>query len=320
MFLSVIVPIYNVSLYLDKCIQSLVEQNIDDYEILIINDFSEDDSLKKALLWENKYDFIKVINKNYNSGLSDTRNIGIRRARGEYILFIDSDDYIENNVFASLKKELLVNSPDILYFGYIVEYKNKSYSIYNFNSEKEKLYVGHDFMIAELKSRNLPIPACVACYKKRLIIENNLYFETGILHEDVRWSPEILYYAKRVYTSSLCFYHYVLRNDSISQKKDRRKNGRDLLSTCVYLFDLSKSFQSSELQKAFSNYIAMTYMKAVAVNDIVHDKEIVVSRSFPLININNIKDLGKSIVFFISPFIYSKIYMFIKIKIKKDIL
>lgn len=320
MLLSIIVPLYNVSQYINKCLNSLVNQDIDNYEILIINDCSTDDSLEKAQLWQNKYDFIKVINKEYNSGLSDTRNRGLKEAKGEYILFIDSDDYIDNNSLGKLMKEILLYKPDILYFGYIVETKNKSSKIYNYKSQGDSLYINNDFMMRELQQRNLPIPACVACYKKNLITENELYFETGILHEDVRWSPEILFKATKVYTSELCFYHYVLRSNSISQKHDRKKNGRDLLLTCKYLERLSKSFRNSNLQKAFLNYIAMTYMKAVAVNDMVKDKECDIDRKFPLKRINNVKDFIKAFVFLISPDFYSKVYMFIKIKIKKDTL
>lgn len=320
MFLSIIVPLYNVEKYIDKCIASLTKQDIMDYEILIIDDSSTDDSLNKALFWEKEISTVRVIQKESNSGLSDTRNIGLREAKGNYILFIDSDDYIDNNALGELCQVLMMYDPDILYFGYVVETKEKSTTIYNFKSEKEKLYNGQDFMLGELKARNLPIPACVACYKKSLILDNNLFFETGLLHEDVRWSPEILYRARSVYTSSMCFYHYVLRSNSISQKKDRTKNGRDLLSTCVYLERLIKTINNKHLQKAFLNYVAMTYMKAVAVNDIVHDKNIHVKRNYPMKYVDNMKDFGKASLFFVSPYLYSKIYMFVKFRIKKDIL
>lgn len=97
MFLSIIVPMYNVSEYIDRCLNSLVNQNIDDYEIIVVNDASVDDSLIKAQKWENLYQNLKVINKEKNSGLSDTRNKGLKEATGKYILFVDSDDYIDTN-------------------------------------------------------------------------------------------------------------------------------------------------------------------------------------------------------------------------------
>ena len=320
MFLSIVVPVYNVSQYIDRCVDSLVRQDISDYEIIIVNDSSTDDSLSKAMLWQKKNNFVRVINKKINSGLSDTRNIGVKEAQGDYILFIDSDDYVDVYSLGKLQRELMRYKPDILYFGYNVESQMGVSKIFNYKSVKNRLYTGRDFMVNELKMRNLPIPACVACYRKSLIINNNLFFETGILHEDVRWSPEILYNAESVYTSSLCFYHYVLRESSISQKKDRKKNGRDLLQTCYYLLHLSSSLTNSVLRKNFENYIAMTYMKAVAVNDLVHDTDTHINRCFPIKYINNLKDFMKAFLFLISPFIYSKIYIFIKIKIKNDIL
>ena len=153
-----------------------------------------------------------------------------------------------------------------------------------------------------------------------MILDNNLFFETGILHEDVRWSPEVLYNAKSVYTSNLCFYHYVLRANSISQKKDRKKNGRDLLLTCSYLDEISNSFMNNDLRILFLNYVAMTYMKSVAVNDMVYDKTVQIDKSFPIKRVTSIKDFIKSLIFFVSPRLYSKIYLFIKVKIKRDTL
>lgn len=319
MFLSIIVPMYNVSEYIDRCLNSLVNQNIDDYEIIVVNDASVDDSLIKAQKWENLYQNLKVINKEKNSGLSDTRNKGLKEATGKYILFVDSDDYIDTNSLYQLKSELMTNEPDILYFGYWVVTKEKTEKIYNYKSKQKINYFGHDFIKNELINRNLPIPACVACYRRTLITDNNLYFATGILHEDVRWSPEILYKANKVYTSSLCFYRYIIRNSSISQKKTK-KNGRDLLDTCDYLIKFSKVIDDWDLRKFFINYIAMTYMKAVAVNNLMEDQIIKVENTFPLRYVNNYKDRIKAILFAISPTLYSHIYIFIKVKIKGDIL
>ena len=96
MFLSIIVPAYNVERYIDKCVDSLEEQNIDDYEIIIINDCSTDNTIN--VIKRRAKCNIRIINKEINTGLSDTRNIGIESANGEYIMFVDSDDYIETNI------------------------------------------------------------------------------------------------------------------------------------------------------------------------------------------------------------------------------
>lgn len=93
MFFSIIVPIYNVERYLDKCIISLTEQDINDYEIILINDGSTDNSINICEKWLAKSNNIKIYTK-HNSGLSDTRNFGIKKAIGDYIVFVDSDDYI----------------------------------------------------------------------------------------------------------------------------------------------------------------------------------------------------------------------------------
>ncbi len=319
-FFSIVVPVYNVEQYIDRCISSLIDQDIDDYEIILIDDASVDNSVKKIKDWEQKCEKIFLIIKNENTGLSDTRNLGIKKAQGRYVLFIDSDDYIDRNVLKHLKDELEIYDPDILYFGYWVEQINKIERIYNYKSQRGHIYAGKEFIKNELIKRNLPIPACAACYKVEYLKKNNLFFKKGILHEDVRWSPITLYLSEKVYASDLAFYHYVLRDNSISQKKHRTKNGIDLLETCHYLKKFSKKIESKIIKKYFLNYIAMTYMKAVAVNGLAYESSIKVERTFPLKHTCFYKDFVKAIFFLFSPLLYTKIYMYIKINLKKDVL
>lgn len=115
MFISVIVPVYNVEEYLDKCLESLLNQHYSDMEIVVVDDKSTDGSLNIAKKYE-KYTNVKVIAKEKNSGLSDTRNVGIKESCGQYIMFLDSDDYVENGCIAKIQgiieKE---NTPDIIY-------------------------------------------------------------------------------------------------------------------------------------------------------------------------------------------------------------
>ena len=98
MFISVVVPVYNVEKYLEKCLQSLIEQCYSDMEIVVVDDKSTDRSLCIAKKYE-KYNNVKVISKEKNTGLSDSRNVGIRESRGQYIMFLDSDDYVEDRCY-----------------------------------------------------------------------------------------------------------------------------------------------------------------------------------------------------------------------------
>lgn len=117
---SIIVPIYNTEKYLDKCIKSILNQTMSDYELILIDDCSTDDSLTIAYKYESNH--VKVLKNASNSGLSETRNVGIKNASGDYIVFIDSDDYIEKTALFNLNKLVCENEfPDIVYTGFIEE-------------------------------------------------------------------------------------------------------------------------------------------------------------------------------------------------------
>ena len=136
MFISVIVPVYNVEKYLDKCLESLLNQHYSDMEIVVVDDKSTDGSLNIAKKYE-KHTNVKVVAKEKNSGLSDTRNVGIKESCGQYIMFLDSDDYVENGCIAKIQgiieKE---NAPDIIYFGYYEEYESTDKQLIKFDDAK----------------------------------------------------------------------------------------------------------------------------------------------------------------------------------------
>ena len=218
MFISVIVPVYNVEEYLDKCLESLLNQHYSDMEIVVVDDKSTDGSLNIAKKYQ-KYTNVKVIAKEKNSGLSDTRNVGIKESCGQYIMFLDSDDYVENGCIAKIQgiieKE---NTPDIIYFGYCEEYESTDKQLikYGYVSAKNCSFTGEKFALEELKQRNLYAAACFGVYKRAFIVENQLYFESGILHEDELWTPQVILRANKIYTSDYVFYHYLRRMEKES--------------------------------------------------------------------------------------------------------
>ena len=319
MFCSIIVPIYNVERYLSKCIDTLLDQDIQDYEIILIDDKSVDNSLKIAEEYERKHERIKLIKKERNTGLSDTRNEGLRIAQGEYILFVDSDDCIEKNILRTIKEEIVNSNADIVYLGFECINDDTTEIQYTYIS-KPGVYSKDDFMLNELRHGNLSIPACMACYRKDLIEENNLYFETGILHEDVRWSPVVLNAASTVLASKIVFYKYLIRESSIShQKKDRTKNGMDLMNTCLFLRDYSSSIDNNKIRRFFLNYVATGYLKAVAVNEVAFKNPESIDRSFPVKLACRPKDIIRSIIFMVNPRIYSIVYKYVKEKLQNEI-
>lgn len=301
MFFSIIIPIFNVENYLKKCVESVLNQNFKDIEILLIDDCSTDGSLAVAKFFAFN-DNVKVIKKEKNSGLSDTRNIGLSHATGTYILFLDSDDYVENNCLEKLQSLIIQNNcPDIIYTGFIEEKDSNSSKLFGYAGEKNKLYAKHDFLQNELEKRTLYAPACFGVYKRQLIMDNNILFKVGILHEDELWTPQVVFYADSIYTSDYAFYHYVRREISITKAIDKTKNGLDLINSCIELDEFFSQNAEQKIEKLMKNHIAMVYMKAMCIGKLYRkDYRKKIKRCYPLKNTCFIKDKCKAILFAVS--------------------
>lgn len=300
MLLTIIVPIYNTSNYLEKCVLSLLNQNIHDYEILLIDDGSTDSSLEICKKLCDQYsDKIRYFHKD-NSGLSDTRNYGIQCAKGEYLLFVDSDDYIEENVLLKLEKIIQTNNrPDIVYFGYFWETTNKMIPKFSYSISQIGLQSNINFLYSELSRGNLPIPVCFALFKRSLILNNNLFFASGILHEDERWSPQIIVQSKIIYVTDIVLYHYVQRKGSITKANDRTLNGLHLLNTCYFLEEYTNSLDDKKLKKLLKNRIAMVYMRATTIGKLYRKEyKHKLERGFPLKNACLFRDKMKALLYF----------------------
>ena len=122
---SVIVPVYNVEKYIDKCLESLVNQTLKDIEIIIVNDGSTDNSIKIVEEYKEKYKNKIIYLEKENGGLSDARNYGIQYAKGEYIAFLDSDDYVDRKMYEKLYNKAIENNSDIVECDFYWKYTNK---------------------------------------------------------------------------------------------------------------------------------------------------------------------------------------------------
>lgn len=224
--LSVIVPVYNVVGYLPKCLDSILEQDIDAevYEIIVVNDGSTDNSEEIIKEYQKENDNIILISQ-VNQGLSSARNAGIDRATGKYILFVDSDDYIEKNaVFGMLNRAIELNL-DVLRFNYnrvdsnytiIPKNKNATYAI----EFKEDVVSGSIFL-SERMGWACYVPMYL--FKNSFIKEGKFTFKEGIYYEDVEWLPRVLLQARRVSSLDQYFYNYVQRQGSITKGESYEK-------------------------------------------------------------------------------------------------
>ena len=223
---SIVVPIYKVEKYLRECVDSILCQSFSDFEIILVDDGSPDGCPRICDEYAEKDPRVKVIHKT-NGGLSDARNAGFEIAKGEYIIFLDSDDYWDDNdALAKIQKILLKQPADV------VTWRKTKYS----EETKERTYVGYD--VAEqdkecfgalLKSRNFTVSASTKSIKRSMFEEHDLRFVKGVLSEDIEWCARLLCAAETIVPSNLDFYIYRQRAGSITHEIDER-NIRDVKS------------------------------------------------------------------------------------------
>ena len=242
MKLSIIVPIYNVAPYLRKCVDSLLAQDITDYEIILVDDGSTDDSgaIADEIVREVMGDesncqspiannpILSVIHQE-NAGLSAARNAGIAKAQGEYIWFVDSDDYVEPNVLGKLMEQIVRDNLDVLRFRYQnVKESGEAFAPYkdmtNYNDYLANPTDGLTFLNERMGNQ---------CYAVQFLIRREIalqeLFTSGIYFEDTDWTPRMLLRATRVASTEFIVYNYLWREGSITlSQKDVQKQRKQL--------------------------------------------------------------------------------------------
>lgn len=212
--ISVIVPIYNMEKYLNKCVDSILNQTYSNMEILLIDDGSTDLSPKICDEYMKTDSRIKVFHKK-NGGLSDAKNFGIKKASGKYVAFVDSDDWIENNMYENMYYKLKDTKSNIVVCGRYIEYENgEKKEWYNkneiiMNKEQSLIYLNSFY--------NFDMSSCDKLYEKSLF--DNIEFPYGKKCEDAYTTYLLFNKADRVTYIPKCFYHYFQRSGSISRNE-----------------------------------------------------------------------------------------------------
>ena len=266
MKLSVVVPIYKVEHYLRKCLDSILNQDLpkEEYEIILVNDGSPDDCGKIVDEYAGRYSNIKAIHRE-NGGLSAARNTGIEAAQGEYIQFVDSDDFLEPNVLGMLIKKMDEDQLDVLRFDY--QNVNENYEVFQpykdvkpFIDLKDELCDGSTFLNERLG---------YACYavqfmlKRDLLSERELFFKEGIHFEDMEWTPRVLLQARRVTSVSLMVYDYYVRVGSITKSTDKARQQKSLHDRMDLLDAMQQQEKELEDNRWFKGMIAQTAVSII---------------------------------------------------------
>lgn len=239
---SLVVPVYNVERYLARCLDFCINQTYSNIEIICVNDGSTDRSLDILEHYKKMDDRIVIINKP-NGGLSSARNVGMNAASGKYIMFVDSDDFISSVAVEKLLENAEKHNSDFVIFDYL-NAQNDSYSRVAITDKSvyEVSVFNIEFLDGYMYSK-LPVSAWSKFYNAQFLKENKLFFDEGLIFEDVAFFSKVYTRAKRIsYLKEPFYYYTVVRNGNIMSQ-----NGKSL-------FDVFKVYEIAENELKKSDY------------------------------------------------------------------
>lgn len=261
---SVIIPVYNVEKYIEECLGSLVNQTLKDIEIIVINDGSPDNSQKIIDKYAKKDKRIVSIIQE-NSRIGKTRNNGLLRATGEYIAYVDSDDYVESEMLEKMYNKAKENDSDIVISAY--------YTLEEETNKREFVPINKK-ILDEPENENLKyfnwIAPWVKMCKRELLIDNNITFLEKINYEDVPFSFKLMSVTNKIAYINEPFYNYRIRRDSVMTSNNMPKN-RDLMVAFDEVIDY---FKKKKIYK--KHYQELSF---VALNEIYLSTNVRIIRS-----------------------------------------
>lgn len=250
---SVIVPIYNVEKYLEKCINSLLSQTLEDIQIILVNDGSKDNSGNIAKEYEkNNKDKVIYVEKE-NGGLSDARNYGLKYATGDFVAFLDSDDYIEKNAYEEMYNKAIEENADYVECDFIWEFPNK------IRVDKQYPYKNKKEMLSFVR-----VVAWNKLIKRQLITDNNLEFPKGLRYEDVEFTYKLIPFVNKFAYVDKPFIHYVQREGSIANvQNERTAEIFTVLDNVIEFYKKNNIYEEyrDELEYNYARYLLCSSLK-----------------------------------------------------------
>ncbi len=249
MGISIVVPVFNVERYLGECVESLLRQGLKDYEIILVNDGSTDNSGVLCDAYAERSGAIRVIHKE-NGGLSDARNAGLRMVTGNYVVFVDSDDYLADGALALIVEQIGSRGTDVvfleatkIFFDEKYVPMKDGYDAKAINDRCKEEVLNHIAMLPKF-----PGSACTKMIRTALIRQHSLYFEKDLLSEDIDWTVRLLLKAETFAYYSGEYYFYRQGRASSITTSTSVKNVLDLLS-------IIRKWASKDLSQIFQQEI-----------------------------------------------------------------
>ena len=223
--ISVIIPVYNVETYLPQCINSVLEQSYQNFEIILVNDGSKDTSGAICDNYAKKYSRIKVIHQE-NAGASAARNTGLKMASGEYVYFLDADDWLESVAFEVLLKSMEVEQADFVFFdAYSIDEDSGNISKKHYSHKKPyKSGKGHELMKQLLINKEFHVAPWSMFFRTKFLVQSQICFEEGIIYEDMLFAYQVFSMAQKVSYVPAYLYFRRYRENSVMTTKVGLKN------------------------------------------------------------------------------------------------
>lgn len=262
--LSIIVPIYNVEQWLERCLESLYAQGLEEYdfEVVVVNDGTKDNSMEVAGEFAASHANMKILHRE-NGGLSAARNTGLEHAQGHYVWFVDSDDFIEPDSVRPLLEYAETNQLDVMCFNLQRYFENGKILKYdNVDILHGAIMTGANYVCCQ----PMPPAAWIALYRREFLSGNNLRFKEGILHEDMEFTPRAYFLAKKIAYKDVVVVNYFQREGSIMKSSQSGRRVSSFLQICDSLHDFmtSNTMMDDKARNYFRGKIAFSFSQALS--------------------------------------------------------
>ena len=258
---SIIIPVYNVEKYIKKCLESLAEQTLQDFEIIIVNDGTKDNSEEIILNYQKEHPEMPIkYYKKENGGLASARNHGVKFATGKYISFFDPDDYLDKDLFKNLEKYMDDNIDVIKFKMQTVDINGKI--LEKLDGPVFEKCTGEEAFKKLCTFDKFIDPACIYLYKREFFIENNFEYKLRY-HEDFGLTPLIIIQAKSFVSTNIYGYFYLQTEESLTRSKDTKKDiarAKDMLD---HYDNMKQLIDVYEIKKETKEIVKRYYTNSV---------------------------------------------------------
>ena len=257
---SIIVPVYNVENYIEKCLETLVNQTLKDIEILVVNDGSTDKSIDIINKYKEKYPEKIIYLEKENGGLSDARNFAIPYAKGEYIAFLDSDDYVETNIYEKMYELAKRENSDMVECDFYWKYPDKK------KEDIGEIYSNKKEMIEKVR-----VVAWNKLIKREILEKTKILFPKGYRYEDVEFTYKLIPYLEKVSFLKMAGIYYIQRENSISNSQNmKNKEIFDVLENVLKFYKEKGLYEKykEELEYIYVRYaFCSSFLRIIKIED-----------------------------------------------------